>query len=121
MNKFLLAVGVALVVFPSPAIFGDPVKQFVIPFDADAARQGQKECAAALKCDVEITNSNVWEWCGDRHTDEQTGELRDLVMRGGSWRSGAFHCTAVAHDPGAPQTQADNIGFRVAFRFERQP
>lgn len=34
-------------------------------------------------------------------------------MRGGSWRSGAFHCTAVAHDPGAPGTKAENIGFRV--------
>ena len=45
---------------------------------------------------------NVWEWCDDRRTDEATGENRDPVMRGGSWRSGAFHCTAVAHDPGEP-------------------
>jgi formylglycine-generating enzyme len=55
----------------------------------------------------------VWEWCGDRHMDEKTGEIRDPVMRGGSWRSGAFHCTAVAHDPGSPGTKGDNIGFRV--------
>jgi formylglycine-generating enzyme required for sulfatase activity len=59
------------------------------------------------------TLGNVWEWCGDRRTDEATGETRDPVMRGSSWRSGAFHCTAVAHDPGAPGTKADNIGFRV--------
>ena len=59
------------------------------------------------------TLGNVWEWCGDRRTDEATGESRDPVMRGGSWRSGAFHCTAVAHDPGAPGTKGDNIGFRV--------
>lgn len=57
---------------------------------------------------------NVWEWCGDRRIDPETGETRDPVMRGGSWRSGAFHCTAVAHDPGSPQMRADNIGFRVA-------
>jgi formylglycine-generating enzyme required for sulfatase activity len=57
---------------------------------------------------------NVWEWCDDRRVDERTGETRDPVMRGGSWRSGAFHCTAVAHDPGAPTQKADNIGFRVA-------
>ncbi|MBX9678316.1 MAG: formylglycine-generating enzyme family protein [Gemmataceae bacterium] len=57
---------------------------------------------------------NVWEWCGDRRIDADTGETRDPVMRGGSWRSGAFHCTAVAHDPGSPQTRADNIGFRIA-------
>lgn len=57
---------------------------------------------------------NVWEWCDDRRVDERTGETRDPVMRGGSWRSGAFHCTAVAHDPGAPQQKGDNIGFRVA-------
>jgi formylglycine-generating enzyme required for sulfatase activity len=59
------------------------------------------------------TLGNVWEWCADRRTDEATGETRDPVMRGGSWRSGAFHCTATAHDPGAPGTKGDNIGFRV--------
>jgi formylglycine-generating enzyme required for sulfatase activity len=59
------------------------------------------------------TLGNVWEWCADRRADEATGEARDPVMRGGSWRSGAFHCTAVAHDPGSPGTKADNIGFRV--------
>lgn len=56
---------------------------------------------------------NVWEWCADRRGDDQTGEVRDPVMRGGSWRSGAFHCTAVAHDPGDPNQRGDNIGFRV--------
>jgi formylglycine-generating enzyme required for sulfatase activity len=60
---------------------------------------------------------NVWEWCADRHTDPATGESREPVMRGGSWRSGAFHCTAVAHDPGDPNLRADNIGFRVACRL----
>lgn len=59
------------------------------------------------------TLGNVWEWCADRRSDPATGETRDPVMRGGSWRSGAFHCTAVAHDPGAPGLKADNIGFRV--------
>lgn len=59
------------------------------------------------------TMGNVWEWCADRRADEATGESRDPVMRGGSWRSGAFHCTAVAHDPGAPGTKGDHIGFRV--------
>ena len=56
---------------------------------------------------------NVWEWCADRRRDEATGETRDPVMRGGSWRSGAFHCTAVAHDPGDPNLKGDHIGFRV--------
>jgi formylglycine-generating enzyme required for sulfatase activity len=60
---------------------------------------------------------NVWEWCDDRRGDEATGEVRDPVMRGGSWRSGAFHCTAVAHDPGSPEQRGDNIGFRVACRI----
>jgi formylglycine-generating enzyme required for sulfatase activity len=59
---------------------------------------------------------NVWEWCADRHVDEGTGETRDPVMRGGSWRSGAFHCTAVAYDPGDPNQRGDHIGFRVACR-----
>jgi formylglycine-generating enzyme required for sulfatase activity len=60
---------------------------------------------------------NVWEWCQDRRVDEATGESREPVMRGGSWRSGASHCTAVARDPGAPGLRADNIGFRVACRI----
>jgi formylglycine-generating enzyme required for sulfatase activity len=59
---------------------------------------------------------NVWEWCDDRRTDEATGEARDPVMRGGSWRSGAFHCTAVAHDPGDSKAKADHIGFRIVCR-----
>jgi formylglycine-generating enzyme required for sulfatase activity len=60
---------------------------------------------------------NVWEWCADRRGDAATGEVRDPVMRGGSWRSGAFHCTAVAHDPGDVRLRADNVGFRVACRI----
>ena len=62
------------------------------------------------------TLGNVWEWCADRRGDEATGETRDPVMRGGSWRSGAFHCTSAAYDPGDAYTKADNIGFRVACR-----
>jgi formylglycine-generating enzyme required for sulfatase activity len=62
---------------------------------------------------------NVWEWCADRRGDAKTGEVRDPVMRGGSWRSGASHCTCVAHDPGAPTLKGDNIGFRVVCRVEK--
>ncbi|MBY0233310.1 MAG: formylglycine-generating enzyme family protein [Gemmataceae bacterium] len=62
---------------------------------------------------------NVWEWVADRREDEATGEKRDPAMRGGSWRSGAFHCTSEAFDPGAAGTMADNIGFRVACRVGR--
>jgi formylglycine-generating enzyme required for sulfatase activity len=62
---------------------------------------------------------NVWEWCEDRRGDEATGESRDPVMRGGSWRSGAFHCTAVARDPGDPDLRSDNIGFRVACHVDK--
>jgi formylglycine-generating enzyme required for sulfatase activity len=65
------------------------------------------------------TLGNVWEWCDDRRVDEKTGESRDPVMRGGSWRSGAFHCTAVAHDPGDANLKGDHIGFRVACRIEK--
>lgn len=64
---------------------------------------------------------NVWEWCEDRRADLATGEERDPVMRGGSWRSGAFHCTAVAHDPGSPDQRGDNIGFRVACTIATKP
>lgn len=60
---------------------------------------------------------NVWEWCEDRPADEASGETREPSMRGGSWRSGAFHCTAVAHDPGHADMKADNIGFRVLCRI----
>lgn len=46
------------------------------------------------------------------------GKVREPVMRGGSWRSGAFHCTTVAHDPGPAGLRADNIGFRVTCTIE---
>lgn len=59
------------------------------------------------------TLGNVWEWCEDRRVDDATGESRQPVMRGGSWRSGGFHCTVVAHDPADANTRADHIGFRV--------
>jgi formylglycine-generating enzyme required for sulfatase activity len=59
---------------------------------------------------------NVWEWTADRPGDEVTGESREPAMRGGSWRSGASHCTSAAHDPGDPNLKADNVGFRVACR-----
>ena len=62
---------------------------------------------------------NVWEWCDDRRIDERTGETRDPVMRGGSWRSGAFHCTAIAHDPGHPRQTGDNIGLRLVCAWHR--
>ncbi len=64
---------------------------------------------------------NVWEWCGDGQSDPATGESRDPVMRGGSWRSGAFHCTAVAQDPGEPHSRGDHIGFRVVCRIDKAP
>ncbi len=64
---------------------------------------------------------NVWEWCEDHQLENKWGESRDPVLRGGSWRSGAFHCTAVAHDPGHPDQKADNIGFRVVCRFRPIP
>ena len=62
---------------------------------------------------------NVWEWCGDRRIDAAAGETRDPVMRGGSWRSGASHCTSVAHDPGDANLKGDHIGFRVACQLGR--
>lgn len=62
---------------------------------------------------------NVWEWCADRRQDEISGEQRDPIVRGGSWRSGASHCTSAAHDPAAAGTKADHIGFRVACRVEK--
>ncbi len=60
---------------------------------------------------------NVWEWCGDKRTDDE-GVIYEPAMRGGSWRSGAFHCTAVAHDPGGINQRGDNIGFRVMCRVK---
>lgn len=59
------------------------------------------------------TLGNVWEWCADRPSYATAGETRDPIMRGGSWRSGAFHCTSVALDPGSPDQKGDNIGFRI--------
>ncbi|HVX63063.1 MAG TPA: formylglycine-generating enzyme family protein [Pirellulales bacterium] len=64
---------------------------------------------------------NVWEWCSDRRSNEETGEVWQPVMRGGSWRSGGFHCTAVAHDPADPNVKGDHIGFRVVCTLKDFP
>lgn len=63
---------------------------------------------------------NVWEWCEDRRGDEVTGETRDPVMRGGSWRSEPSHCTSAAHDPGDPDQKGDSIGFRIVCRIVKK-
>lgn len=60
------------------------------------------------------TLGNVWEWTADRPADPETGEERQPLTFGGSWRSGGFHCTAVAHDPMDANARADNVGFRVS-------
>lgn len=65
------------------------------------------------------TLGNVWEWCADRREDPDRGERRDPVMRGGGWRSGGFHCTTVACDPGDPRLRGDHIGFRVSCTLAR--
>lgn len=59
------------------------------------------------------TLGNVWEWCADRRSNPITGEEIQPVMRGGSWRSGAFHCSPWAHDPADERSKGDNIGFRI--------
>ena len=80
------------------------------------SREGPRETAGGQATGEHGGCTIRWatgEWCADLRTEEETGEARDPVMRGGLWRSGAFHCTAVAHDPGSPGTKGDNIGFRV--------
>jgi formylglycine-generating enzyme required for sulfatase activity len=60
--------------------------------------------------------SNVLECCADRRPHRSAGEVKDVVMRDGFWRSRTFHCAAVAHDTRDPDLRADHIGFRVACR-----
>ena len=68
-------------------------------------------------------HGNVWEWCLDRlteadrgqlHTNEvstATGHLR--VARGGSWLYSAPHCRSANRDEYAAGNRCSDVGFRV--------
>ena len=80
-------------------------REFIAAWMADTAEPAPLRAELMAAAVVAAHNHVLRRWL--------RGESRDPVMRGGSWLSGAFHCTAVAHDPGSPGTKADNIGFRV--------
>jgi formylglycine-generating enzyme required for sulfatase activity len=73
-------------------------------------------------------HGNVGEWCFDhwRERDEVAAaddapwlmkddreQLRERVIRGGSWNSEAIHCRSASRTSGAPLLQDMKVGFRV--------
>jgi uncharacterized protein (TIGR02996 family) len=74
-------------------------------------------------------HGNVWEWCRDEY--RPYGELGTMdtletenisknarVLRGGSWRSGAWLCRSAIRGWFAPGNRGDYYGFRAAFRLD---
>jgi len=54
-------------------------------------------------------SGNVWEWCEDCYN----GNCSNRVLRGGSWRSAAQHCSVSDRIYRAPGYRYDNVGFRL--------
>jgi eukaryotic-like serine/threonine-protein kinase len=69
---------------------------------------------------------NVWEWCLDTWHENYTGAPKDgsawvdksnnnhRVVRGGSWKDYPVNCRSASRNKYAPDTKANNIGFRIA-------
>jgi formylglycine-generating enzyme required for sulfatase activity len=55
-------------------------------------------------------HGNVWEWCDDWHSPEETHR----VLRGGSWNNSGHLCRSARRQKYPPEFIGDNVGFRVA-------
>jgi formylglycine-generating enzyme required for sulfatase activity len=58
------------------------------------------------------TLGNVWEWCWDLLDPARYGDYR--VFRGGGFADDAWSVRASVRRGGAPRTQQDDVGFRLA-------
>ena len=69
---------------------------------------------------LKLMHGNVWEWCLDYYSDTITTTLtREIqnnslrVIRGGSWLDKPQNCRSAFRHYAAPESKADNIGFRL--------
>jgi formylglycine-generating enzyme required for sulfatase activity len=67
-------------------------------------------------------HGNVWEWCGDWHSEYPQGPITDpngplkgslRVLRGGSWTNDASGCRSADRNACPPSFRHFNAGFRV--------
>ena len=58
-------------------------------------------------------SGNVYEWCDNKYSNEDT-----RLLRGGSWISGPGNCRAAYRYWDAPAIRLNFIGFRVCFRLD---
>jgi formylglycine-generating enzyme required for sulfatase activity len=73
-------------------------------------------------CDM---HGNIWEWCQDRWHDNYEGaptdgsawlsdnERASHIIRGGSWDFYPWDCRSASRIDNAPDSRADDVGFRV--------
>ncbi len=54
-------------------------------------------------------HGNVWEWCLNAHPRYKT----HAIIRGGSYRNGAYYCESSYTDSKDANTRSNNIGFRI--------
>jgi formylglycine-generating enzyme required for sulfatase activity/predicted Ser/Thr protein kinase len=76
---------------------------------------------------------NVWEWCLDTWHQNYNGAPKDgsawvektnnnyRMVRGSSWKDYAASCRSAHRNKSAPETKANNIGFRIALPIRRVP
>ncbi|NUN49447.1 MAG: SUMF1/EgtB/PvdO family nonheme iron enzyme [Candidatus Brocadiae bacterium] len=56
---------------------------------------------------------NIWQWCSDKVASTEPSHPEPLrILKGGSWRSPAFHVRCAVTKALAPDRASDNIGFR---------
>lgn len=71
-------------------------------------------------------SGNVWEYCADVWHESYFGGPKDgsawveggdqdlHIIRGGSWKTSAYHCRCTHRSRGLPEYRLDDRGFRVA-------
>jgi eukaryotic-like serine/threonine-protein kinase len=123
----------------TPFYFGERISSDLANYDASLSNPygiRGKERRTTTDVGTFLPNSfglydlygNVWEWCLDTWHENYNGAPKDgsawdadetnneRVVRGGSWKDYPASCRSAHRNKYAPDTEANNIGFRIALK-----